>query len=347
MKIFIKAYVNKNLGDDLFLKILNERYYKNNTFLITEKAKYLNLRNTKYYNCGIIEKIINKIKSKLKINYIKKYQKKCDVSIYIGGSIFIEKEREVYPYEGVGKYFVIGSNFGPYKSKRYLKKTKEFFECAEDVCLRDNYSYEKFKELKNVRKASDVVFNLDTTNIKISQKQVIIISIINCFKKCDSKIVEVYNYMLLNFIEENKRKYKIILMSFCENEGDREAVDYIYNRIKDKNNIGRYYYNGNINEALNIIANSEIIIGSRFHANIIGLILKKKIIPLAYSDKTINVLKDMNFNGIIYDLREISENTQIRIEDAKTLKINRERENAINQFLAFDKFERMMREDDQ
>ena len=43
-----------------------------------------------------------------------------------------------------------------------------------------------------------------------------------------------------------------------------------------------------IEEALNIMGDCQIVIGTRFHANILGLLLGKTVIPIAYSDKTIN-----------------------------------------------------------
>ena len=33
--------------------------------------------------------------------------------------------------------------------------------------------------------------------------------------------------------------------------------------------------------------------------------MNKKIIPIAYSDKTINALKDLGYNGKIYDIRAL------------------------------------------
>ncbi len=38
---------------------------------------------------------------------------------------------------------------------------------VEDVCFRDKYSYNLFKELPNARQAADIVFSMDTSNIKI------------------------------------------------------------------------------------------------------------------------------------------------------------------------------------
>ena len=103
----------------------------------------------------------------------------------------------------------------------------------------------------------------------------------------------------------NKKKYKIVLMSFCKEQGDEIAINKILKQIKDCN-IEKYFYDGNINEAVSIIASSSIIVGTRFHANILGILYNKTIIPIAYSDKTINVLKDMKYKGKIFDVREMS-----------------------------------------
>ena len=75
-------------------------------------------------------------------------------------------------------------------------------------------------------------------------------------------------------------------MSFCKVEHDEEEIERIYTKIPEeqKQHIEKYYYNGNIEEALNIMADSQLIVGGRFHANIIGLVLGKSILPVLYSD---------------------------------------------------------------
>ena len=40
-KVYVKAYLNYNLGDDLFVKILLDRYINsNNTYITYNKIKY-------------------------------------------------------------------------------------------------------------------------------------------------------------------------------------------------------------------------------------------------------------------------------------------------------------------
>ena len=96
-------------------------------------------------------------------------------------------------------------------------------------------------------------------------------------------------------------------MSFCKNQGDELAIKRIMNKCeKDvREKIDTYFYQGNLDEALNVLADCSVIIGSRFHANILGLILGKTIIPVIYSEKTTNALKDIEFNGKIMDIKQL------------------------------------------
>ena len=68
-----------------------------------------------------------------------------------------------------------------------------------------------------------------------------------------------------------------------------------------------YNYRGNIKEALNIIGDCRLVIGSRFHANVLGLLMNKTIIPICYNDKTINLLKDINFGGKFMEMEKLNE----------------------------------------
>lgn len=106
-----------------------------------------------------------------------------------------------------------------------------------------------------------------------------------------------------------ERNYEVCLMSFCKAQKDEEAIEDILNKCdeKIKSKIQKYYYDGNMQEALNIIADSQIVVGSRFHANILGLIFGKKIIPVLYSDKTKHVLEDLQIPVKSIDIRNLDE----------------------------------------
>lgn len=306
---FAKAYLKYNLGDDIFIDTISKRY-PNCMFEIfsSERYNFVFEKNVKVYG-NLKNKITNKMikllsngKSSLQITKIKK----TECAILIGGSMFIENKSHI-PSDLLmsKKYFILGSNFGPYHSEEYYKTMHNIFSKAEDVCFRDEYSYNLFKDLPNVRVAPDIVFSLNTDNLNLKEDNRVIISVIDCNNRKIENYKEQYESKIIEMIKMFQAKnYKITLMSFCKFEGDENAIERILTKVE---NVDKYYYNGNIEEALNIIAESKIIVGTRFHANILGLVMNKTVIPIAYSDKTLNVLKDINFKGKVFDIRNMDD----------------------------------------
>lgn len=319
-KVYIEAYLFKNLGDDLFIKIMTERY-KNTKFYAQTRESYRkdtfedNLKLYSNISIGIINKLFEKVFHKY--NYVgEKLKKQCDYMVSIGGSIFMEKqdfsrvEKQFYIYDNSKPIYILGANFGPYQTKKYKEYVKNILRKSQDVSFRDEKSYKEFEDLKNVRFNSDIVFGLNLDNIQIKNKKNVVISVIECDLKGLSKEKEGYELLLLQFIKSFiKKGYTITLMSFCKRQGDEKVIKSLYKKCtkSEKNKIKKFYYKGNINDALDEIAQSEIMIGSRFHANILGFVMKKKVLPIAYSDKTINVLNDLDFKGKVIDIRKLEE----------------------------------------
>lgn len=323
MKVFLKAYLEKNLGDDLFVYIIANRYNKTE-FTAFSYEKYSKLSDNLIIKSNpkirLFIRLINKLIRELKFNnYIvpeNLYKRDKDILIHIGGSLFCEKNNMKYwrntlkleYYKCNLKYYILGSNFGPYKNDEFVTLMNEFFSKAEDVCFREEYSYNLFKNLPNVRYASDIVFTLNTSDIKIINSKKVIMSVVDCGRKAKQEYKELYENKIIEmsryFI---KNGYEVTLISYCKAEKDEEAIESILAKCdsKLKEKINTYYYRGNIEEALNVMGDCQIVVGTRFHANIIGLLLGKTIIPIAYSDKTINVLKDMNFNGRVLKVQDI------------------------------------------
>lgn len=296
MKVYINAFLYNNLGDDLFVDVLTNRYP--NAKFYTISSFYKN-KNIKVYS----NKYINKL---LKNEFLKKFLiiKKCDAIVSIGGSMYIEGKSKSKINEFKGKdYYILGSNFGPYQTQDYYNTNYDFFKNAKDVCFREKYSFDLFKDLPNVRQAPDILFSLNTEEVKNTYRKRVIISVISCKQKI-GKYQEAYENKIIELIKYFKEKdYEVCLMSFCKIEGDEDAIKSIVDKCDV--DVQTYYYRGNRQEALNVLADSQIIVGSRFHANILGLVLGKTIIPLSYSKKTNNVLKDIGYTGKIINISDI------------------------------------------
>lgn len=313
MSVLLKAYSKNNLGDDLFIKIITNRYKEQ--FILVNGKKNISFKKIK--NLKIVKSLWDKILNKCVYKYSKLelyLTKKTKMTILLGGSMFIQyddiecvKKRNEFYKKIYNEYYIIGSNFGPFKDNCFFEEYLSVFKNAQDICFRENKSYEMFKPYtQNVRVANDIVFSLKNDFSDEVNEKIVIISVIDCQKKIGNDLNEKYKGVMQLFIDYFlKKKYKIILMSFCQYEGDEKIINEIMKNNKKKN-VEKYFYRGNIDEALKIIANASVIVGSRFHANILGMVYNKCIIPIAYSDKTINVLKDLKYKNPIFDIRKFN-----------------------------------------
>lgn len=313
MKIFVDIYLAKNVGDDLFLKILAEKfpevqfiinYYGNEYDEFVEK--YPNIIRPAY---PLPYRVLNRLHVYDYINDARRISKSCDACLLLGGSIFREESywKSVYAMrmklaQAFGSQnkpvLVLGANFGPYYSDEFLRSYKKFFSLCYDVCFREQYSYNLFRDIPVVRYEKDIVFQLGIKTERTEKKQV-------CYSVIDPNHVaglQQYREQYLDWLKESilwniSRGYRCILISFCQAEGDLEVCQELLTRFNDvtSQQIDVLTYTGDLEKIFSCMAESEIIIASRFHAVILALILKKKFLPLVYSQKTINVLQDLNY----------------------------------------------------
>lgn len=306
--IYLKAYLSKNLGDDMFVHCIAERYpevlFK--IYTISEYAqafhKQTNIKNRSNM-LAFLDRVSNKLTGKqICRQYI---EKTADATVHIGGSIFIEPEGFVPPkaYYSNPKLYVIGCNFGPYKTDAYYRFIFSRLQKATDVCFRDRYSYEKFAALGHARMAPDVLFgypNYPTPKTGCG----IGISVINPSMRPDLQhIADTYYRVIAQLVDRYADMGKPVkLFSFCTAEGDLAAITEILKRCKT-DTADSIEYNGDIDVMLDKINSCEYIVASRFHAMIIGWCLSKKVFPIIYSDKQSNVIDDVGYSGPCWDLR--------------------------------------------
>lgn len=326
-KIFVDIYLAFNLGDDLFLDILSKKYPEAE-FTINyvgsdyDKfiAKYKNVKRRKY---TLLDKILQKLKIKDTLTNYKDIAESHDAMIFIGGSIFRDESYHESLYRDrinmIDEFnkldkpvFILGSNFGPYTREGFFKDYKEFFARCKDVCFRDTYSYNLFKDMKNVRCEPDIVFQLDLDRFKNSEKKDIIgFSIIDVNHK--DGLAQYENEYIKSHIKSIEllvsKGYRCCLMSFCEREGDLQAINKILENlsIETKKYVDVYEYNGNLEDSFNIISEFKLFIAARFHANIIAQLLEVPILPVIYSDKTSNMLRDINLDNLMITMDNLND----------------------------------------
>lgn len=330
-QVFVDGYFEKNLGDDLFLLILLNRY-RNNDFVAwipEEYEKFIKINEIKnltiqYSRFRLLERIFNKIFCKLNIQYKSFIALKYNVNVIISGSIYMENKwnSKINPGNQYGKFhknykkikrYLLGNNFGPYQTEQYKNKYVNYFNECEDICFRDYYSYNLFAgNCKNVRYAPDIILGLNKNIFNyenIIKQKYIVISVINTKKRKDlSDYTEIYSNMLIEIANYyTEQDYKVIFMSFCDKEGDREFIDNLYekNSLNRKNYIEVFSYDFDIKKSLSIINFAECVIATRFHAMILGWVFNIPTVPIVYSNKMQNVIDDFKFEGIYYDIKNL------------------------------------------
>lgn len=335
-KIFLKVYTEFNVGDDLFIKIISERYPEVE-FGIEAPSCYVE-KFSRYENVNIItiekEGIIRRgwkfflrkfkpsfykdlVKKEVSLRY-KNIGKQYDYFVSIGGSIFIQSlelpvyyDIEYYDYmsKQFKEKFIIGANFGPFITHDYKEKFRSIYKDFTDVCFRETYSYNLFKEISSVRSEPDVVFVLDITKLKEKQPKTVGFSIISPRNNVDpDKYVNKYIELMKFYLE---KEYKVVLFSFCKEEGDESWINKIIKRGEfNDREVEKVFYNGDLDSFVNRYSQIELMYCGRFHSMILSMLFNQSIVPIAYSKKMINALQDMDFSGSVVSIEEF-ENIEV------------------------------------
>lgn len=315
-RVLVDAYCALNLGDDLFLKILFERYPNVNFELIHRDSRYKEVFKQND-NIKVDTSIFSKVRMKL---FSESLVNKYDAIVCIGGSIFMQTEgwRKLYErrkriinsFSKKNKpVFILGSNFGPYSDDSFVKIYEELFQKCEDVCFREQYSYDLFKHIPTVRMHPDIVFALQGfRNRPISNTIGISIMDFN-----DKPHLVCYRENYLNKMKELIEHSvalgkKISLFSFCEEQGDLQAINDLINKVNQEvlEDIQVVNYNGDLSDFLYKFSSMESMIGVRFHACILSQVFNQGLYPLIYSNKTLNVLKDIQLDQYYTSLDDLS-----------------------------------------
>lgn len=323
-KIFLYAYDRQNLGDDLFVHTIANRYPDAKLYMWStadNKNTFATLPNLKVIDRDSrLVRFLSRLRPSLVSRYKAWFERRADAVVYIGGSIFMEYPNWAqlstwWDWTATNRpFYVLGANFGPYHTEAYRERMADIFSKMKDICFRDRYSYDLFSNVDTVRCAPDILFSYPMPKIQI-EKGRIFVSVIDCsgrdeahsLSKFDGSYVRNMSSLLNDYLSKG---FSVTLSSFCEEEGDENGIKKILHRIDAsyKSKVNVLNYNGtNAEDITEAISASELVIATRFHATILALAAGRAVLPIIYSDKTKNVLNDLGFQGTVFDLRNESD----------------------------------------
>ena len=327
-KVFIFAYARTNVGDDLFIVTLLEKYKDVDFYIEVKRLEYAKAFEA-YENITIIEKDQENFDNRIAEDY--------DGYIYVGGSIFMEGGKVYNLDEGCNyfmkqchkkdiPFFYLSSNYGPYQTQKYYNLSQDTFKNCTDICFRDTYSYKLFKDIPTVRYAPDLIFNTEKDNI-YTKKDTIGISVIDMsIRKNLTQYESTYiNCMICNIIDYIKQGKEVYLFSFCKEENDEKAIENIIKQIPEQyiKNVHKVYYDGNIKDYIKKYKSMEYMICCRFHSMILSVAYEQKMYILSYSRKINNVVKDLSLVQKYMNIEDLQKTTTIDLKDFIAIDTNK------------------------
>ena len=316
-----------NLGDDLFLKILLERYPQICFRIIADKVyadilPYSNIqcippplnsfaeRGMMKISSILHEKLYHKMYVLLWKKFFQREVKKADAFLWIGGSVFmqyedsyrarIKMEENIVTIFKHKKKYITGANFGPYSNDIFRSSFERIFSSYTDICFRDKKSYDLFPLLSNTRYAPDIVFQLKLPEVT-PRVGTVGFSVMDFSAHDDLKqYSEPYSEIICKLINRHlMQKDKVTLISFCKEQGDEEIIERIIQSFPGniRTGISVLKYTGNIDSFLREYSELTYMYATRFHSIVLSLSAKQKIYPFIYSEKAMHLLRDLHYTG--------------------------------------------------
>lgn len=332
-KALVGAYIDNNLGDDLFIKGLVDRY-RNVEFSFN------------YANSSIILQRKSNVK-KVELDFFKilKNVRNYDVFILIGGSMFqqigspfrwfknwLSLYLTVFCFRLMRKKVVfMGFNFGPYDSKIFFYLHRLLFRLVNYLSVRDEKTYSLFDQNKHIHFYPDIVFGLKVEEEAATKKKDNIgISIMDFGSNVTFQ--RQYENFLVDVLKGIDKAFTINVYTFQNSKTIND--DMVAQRVLRKVNrdVNIYNYNGkNLQEILNSFSKNEFVLSSRFHSLVLALIFKQSFVSVSYNIKIDNLLsfigldslkikpQDLGNRGCVLDtIKKINERKKIQFNEKIT-----------------------------
>jgi colanic acid/amylovoran biosynthesis protein len=329
MKVYLFACIEKNIGDDLFIKLLCERY-PNIDFIISEQAEYGSLekisnlhfsKNMSKWIWAMSLNPKNPIKKAAAMLFRAFYSlklPKCDVAVSIVGNAFKnmdytgwEQSRWIRKrIKHAKRFYLISTNFGPYKDDGWKEDFEKIYPKMADVCFRDEYSYELFKHLPNTRFAPDAVISMGKRSREECAEKRVIISLIDCSFAARSEELHRATDAFENVMAATAKKflgegYKVTFIN-SNTEQDRPACDRIL-RMIESTDVDVLDYDGNLEEVFELYQKSSAVIATRLHTIVLAWLYGLPVVPVVYDIKVENLLDSYKFTCDRYDIKKMND----------------------------------------
>lgn len=316
MNIMISAYLDNNIGDDLMLKLLAARFPQHRFLLYTDKSV-----------------VANTFKDTTNIDIRKNRDweadlDKADAYLSIGGSIFqvVNRSQKLWRIKRIRrlakvkrhhkKIATLGSNFGPYSDKWGARLTEWELRKNDLVTVRDREALaflDTFKGVKNYHLADDIVYNLPVDGLlKGASRSGLGISV---YRSTRPGEINYQNYQALAGLADayiRKTRKKVMLFPFdSERENDLAAAHHILDLAQEKNGIEIVPYLGDDAYFLDRFSSCDVMVAIRFHSAILADICQLAFLPVIYSNKMENFLKDRDYQGISIKLEDLTKDLDL------------------------------------
>ncbi|WP_158598304.1 polysaccharide pyruvyl transferase family protein [Falsibacillus albus] len=345
MNAIVDVYLDNNLGDNIMGEMLINFLQKNDIkcyLLINNEFTYSNFID-KFSDVDIINNIDKEV--------IK--EKAIDFYIRVGGSIFPHNTAAdgIFRYHTLLQYkmmkqngvkiFILGCNVGPFKSSIGIGATKGIIKTSNLITCRDKKTYDFISKIKkkDFFIFPDIVFSRkDLRKKNKKENDVLGISTYTGYTKELIKYNYDYTKMMCGIVNKyllEKRNGKVKLFVFDSGyNSDYPTSHRIYDSVKDKKRIEIIDFSGNIYDFMDEFYKCSVMIGTRFHSIVLALLCNTPILPVIYSNKTRNLLSDLNYQGEI-----------IKIQNCRDVNINRVTNSIINGIGLLDSIDNKILED--
>jgi colanic acid/amylovoran biosynthesis protein len=307
MRILLSAYFDHNLGDDLFVDYFVQRYREHDVELLCDDEMQLNPQIE-------LRGRLRKIGLRRAVKSLHRF----DALVIIGGSIFQEIPN-FYKYDYRrnalvtlvrllgNKVFILGSNIGPVHTSHGKRIFKYCFWMANAISVRDTASFKLLQDWgcrQNYVLAPDMVFSYPHSASRTAApgRNRLGISVINLHRTAaqTDAYIDKLTQLAVAYLQGDACR-EVWLFGFDGGmENDGVAIERIViNLAMYGDRVTRHEYSRSyvINDFIDVFASCSYMVCSRFHSVVLALKYGIPFFPIAYSDKTLNLLQDIGYDG--------------------------------------------------